>query len=389
MMVLNARPRLINFTGKRRPIRRDRNLRRQGSIMAMVAFTLPMLIILAAFVVNFAYIELTRTQALIASDAATRAGGRTFSLTGDIALARIKAREAAKLNPVAGKALELKDSAFVLGASTRTKATERFKFQPNTTPANALRITVTRNADNGGAVDHIFANILEERSFTLTRSSISTRVEVDIAFVVDRSGSMAYAADQVANLKYLPKSAPPTWKFGQPAPTASRWRDLEKAAQTFLDNLKTSAVDEQVSLVTYGNSASIDRNMTADYNTISSGMSFYTNSYPTGATNIGDGIVKAASALKSGRPFASKVIVLMTDGIATPGLGPDAASEAKKLAEQGVITFTVTFAAEAGQAAMKKVASNGMGLHFHADNAAVLSQVFEKIARTIPTVLTK
>lgn len=373
----------------RKPVHNSRNLRRRGSIMAMVAFTLPMLIILAAFVVNFAYIELTRTQALIAADAATRAGGRTFSLTGDIAQARVKAREAAKLNPVAGKALELKDSAFVLGASTRTKATERFTFTPNATPANALRITVKRNADNGGAVDHIFANILEEQSFTLTRSSISTRVEVDIAFVVDRSGSMAYAADQVANLSYLPKSAPPDWKFGQPAPTASRWRDLANAAQTFLDNLKTSAVDEQVALVTYGDSATIDRTMSPNYTNVSNGISVYTNSYPPGRTNIGDGIVKAASALQSGRPFASKVIVLMTDGIATPGLGPDAASEAKKLAQQGVITFTVTFSAEAGQTAMKKVASDGMGLHFHADNAAVLSQVFEKIARTIPTVLTK
>lgn len=369
--------------------RGNRSLRRKGSIMAMVAFTLPMLIILAAFVVNFAYIELTRTQALIAADAATRAGGRTFSLTGDIAAARVNARKAAQLNPVAGKALELKDSAFVLGASTRSNTAERFTFKPDVKPANALKITVTRNADNGGAIDHIFANFLEEQSFTLTRSSVSTRVEVDIAFVVDRSGSMAYAADQVANLSYLPKSAPPDWTFGKPAPSASRWRDLAAAAQTFLDNLQTSAVDEQVSLVTYGNSATIDRNMTGNYSNISSGISYYTNSYPAGATNIGDGIVKAASALKSGRPFASKVIVLMTDGIATPGLGPDAASEAKKLAQQGVITFTVTFSAEAGQTAMKKVAADGMGLHFHAANAAVLSDVFEKIARTIPTVLTK
>lgn len=362
---------------------------RKGSIMAMVAFTLPMLIILAAFVINFAYIELTRTQALIAADAATRAGGRTFSLTGDIAAARVNARKAAQLNPVAGKALELKDSAFVLGASTRSKATERFTFKPNTTPSNALRITVTRNADNGGAVDHIFANILDEKAFTLTRSSISTRVEVDIAFVVDRSGSMAYAADEVASSAYLPKSSPPGWFFGQPAPPNSRWRDLAAAAQTFLDNLKTSAVDEQVSLVTYGDSASVDRSMTANYSNISAGISGYTNNFPSGSTNIGDGIVKAAAALKSGRPFASKVIVLMTDGIATPGLGPNPATEAKKLADQGVITFTVTFSAEAGQAAMKKVAADGMGMHFHAANAAVLSQVFEKVARSIPTVLTK
>lgn len=389
-MIVSSSPRLMKKRYERHASHRSRfGSRRKGSIMALVAFTLPMLIILAAFVVNFAYIELTRTQALIAADAATRAGGRTFSLTGDMVAARANARKAAQLNPVAGKALELKDSAFVLGASTRSKTTERFTFSPNTTPANALKITVTRNAENGGAVEHIFSNILEEKAFTFTRSSISTRVEVDIAFVVDRSGSMAYAADEVASLAYLPKSSPPGWFFGQAAPPNSRWRDLAAAAETFLDNLKTSAVDEQVALVTYGDSASIDRSMSSNYSSISAGISGYTKNFPSGRTNIGDGIVKAAAALKSGRPFASKVIVLMTDGIATPGLGPNPATEAKKLADQGVITFTVTFSAEAGQTAMQKVASDGMGMHFHAADAAVLSQVFEKVARSIPTVLTK
>ncbi|MBL8871992.1 MAG: VWA domain-containing protein, partial [Planctomycetaceae bacterium] len=141
--------------------------------------------------------------------------------------------------------------------------------------------------------------------------------------------------------------------------------------------------------VTYGSSASIDRSMTGNYGAIQSGLDFYTNAFPSGATNIGDGLNKGANALGSGREFASKVIVLMTDGRRTPGLGPNPVSVATNLAKKGVIIFTVTFSDEAEQNEMKNVATAGMGKHFHAVDAASLTTVFETIARTIPTILTQ
>jgi Mg-chelatase subunit ChlD len=165
--------------------------------------------------------------------------------------------------------------------------------------------------------------------------------------------------------------------------------DLDQAARAFLTELSTSPVNEQVALVTYGSSARIDRAMTGNYSQIQSGMDFYTNAFPSGATNIGDGLNRGASALAGGRRFASKVIVLMTDGRRTPGLGPNPVSVANNLARQGVIIFTVTFSDEAEQTEMRNVANAGMGKHFHAIDAASLTTVFETIARTIPTILTQ
>lgn len=363
---------------------------RQGAITTLVAIMLPMLVILAAFAMNFAYMQLTRTQAMIAADSAARAGGRTFALTGSLATAKLNAQSAANMNPIAGKPLVLQNSDFITGVSTRPSSNERFKFVPKNENPNSLQVLIKRNSSNvNGGITHLFPNVLGASSFEISRSSISTRVDVDIAFVIDRSGSMAFAADEVATTAALPVNAPTGWFFGQPAPSKSRWLDLDKAAKKFLVELSSSAVDEQVALVTYGTSASIDRSMTGNYSAIQSGLDSYTTSFPSGKTNIGGGLVSGTNALKGGRPFASKVIVLMTDGIRTPGLGPDPVSEATKLGKEGVIVFTVTFSNEADQSSMKKVAEAGMGKHFHAVDASSLTAVFETIARTIPTILTQ
>lgn len=363
---------------------------RRGAITTLVALMLPMLVILAAFAMNFAYMELTRTQAMIAADASARAGGRTFALTGSLANAKLNAQNAANRNLIAGSALTLRDSDFITGVATRATSADRFNFTPSGTNPNSLKVVINRSSSGiNGGISHLFPNIFGASSFEITRTSVSTRVDVDIAFVMDRSGSMAFAANEVSTPFNIPVNAPTGWFFGDPAPPLSRWLDLDNAARAFLTELSSSPVNEQVALVTYGSSASIDRSMTGNYAQIQSGLSFYTNSFPSGATNIGDGLNKGASALGGGRAFASKVIVLMTDGRRTPGLGPNPVNVATNLAKQGVIIFTVTFSDEAEQNEMKNVANAGMGKHFHAVDAASLTTVFETIARTIPTILTQ
>lgn len=363
---------------------------RRGAITTLVAIMLPMLVILAAFAMNLAYMELTRTQAVIAADAAARAGGRTFALTGSLSSAKVNAQQAANRNLIGGKVLQLRNSDFITGISTRETSADRFNFKPSTNNPNALKVVIERKSSSiNGGISHLFPNVFGKSSFEISSEAVSTRVDVDIAFVVDRSGSMAFSADEKSTSSQLPANAPSGWFFGDPAPPKSRWLDLEKAAQTFLTELNNSPVNEHVSLVTYGTSSSIDRPMKGDYGAIRSGLAFYTNSFPSGKTNIGDGLSAGALSLESGRQFASKVIVLMTDGRRTPDLGQNPETVAENLANQGIIVFTVTFSDEAGQAEMQSVATKGMGKHFHAVDASSLSSVFETIARTIPTVLTQ
>lgn len=360
---------------------------RRGAVVPMVCLLLPMLIVLAAFSINFAHMELVRTQAQIASDASVRAAGRTFALTGDLNASKAMARTLAARNAIGGKPLALPDSAFTLGASTRTYTAERFNFKPMGevsagTKANSLRIVVDDSTQR-----HLFPSFGGSQTFNFNRTAISTQVEVDISLVLDRSGSMAYASNETANGWFLPKAAPPGWDFGQYAPPQSRWLDLVNASNAFLNYLEQSFVDEHVALATYGSTATIDRPLNSKYATIRQGIDVYTKNFPSGATNIQDGIIKGAALLSSGRVFASKVMVVMTDGIRTAGGDP--IPEATKLGKEGVIIYTVTFSNEADQSTMKKVATAGNGKHFHASSPAALTEAFETIARSIPTIITQ
>lgn len=367
----------------RRPAIRDR----RGAIIPLVCLLLPLIVGLAAFSINFAHMQLISTQAQIASDASVRGAGRTFSLTGDLVAARTMARTLASRNLIGNNVLDLPDSCFTLGSSTRRSSAERFQFTPvaqlpRNASANSLRILIQETNQQ-----HLMPNILAQRTFHLNRVAISSQVEVDIALVLDRSGSMAYATNEAPNGYFFPAAAPPGWAFGHRVPPRSRWLDLVNASNAFLTFLEGSFVDEHVSLATYGSTATSDRPMSSNYATIRQGIDVYTRSFPAGATNIEAGIITGAGLLQRGRPFASKVMVLMTDGIRTAGGDP--IHQASSLGRQGVIIYTVTFSDQADRAAMQRVAQAANGLHFHAASGADLTQAFQAIARSIPTIITQ
>jgi Ca-activated chloride channel family protein len=364
---------------------------RQGGMLVFVAILLPAILVLMAFAINLGWMDLVRTRTIIAADASTRAAGRMFAITGDLTQAKQKSREIAELNTIAGKEISISDSDFVLGRSSRVSTTGRYQFTAGGSNPNAMRVRIKRtNLSGNGAVDFLLPKTFDAEEFEFEKSAVSTRVDVDISFVVDRSGSMIYAANEKAT--GFPPAADPSWTVGAPAPPKSRWRDLADATNSFIKEIEDSALDERVSLVTYSDNAVLDRNLTASYPTIQTGVAKYTISFPTGATNIGAGLEVGVISLGStgARDSASKVVILMTDGkLNAPPGAPNPITVAKKAAEKGVLIFTVTFADEADQVLMKSVATAGGGQHFHASTGANLTAILQTIARILPTVLTE
>ena len=59
--------------------------------MGMMAIMLPVLAVLAAFCINAAHMQLTRTELIVATDAAAKAGGRAFSEIQTVEAARTAA----------------------------------------------------------------------------------------------------------------------------------------------------------------------------------------------------------------------------------------------------------------------------------------------------------
>lgn len=367
----------------------------RGVVVPLVAVMLPVIIALAAFTVNLSYMELARTELRISADAATRAAGRTFVNTNSQSQARASARTAATRNEVAGAALQLADSDIEFGVSARNSLAQRYVFSAGGANANAVRVTARRESGSlSGVVQMIMPSGGATTNFSTSQSAVSSPVELDVALVLDRSGSMAYGIDEqsaVLGASGLgPATAPAGWEFCDPAPPASRWQDLLAGVATFNNVLSNSYSNEHIALVTYNQSAIRDLNLTADFNAALTAMDTYTQSLCSGATNIGSGIYEAMNALDAGgysRPWAAKVIVVMTDGIHNVGSNPEwAASDAF---DAGVTVYTITFSAEADQYRMAQVAKNGGGKHFHANDAASLQQAFTDIARSLPTLLTE
>src|SRR5690606_17351598 len=142
---------------------------------------------------------------------------------------------------------------------------------------NAVRVTGRRTANSpDGPIQLFFPQMLGRSTFEPEQQAVSSQIELDVALVIDRSGSMAFADNEKSSGNKTPKAAPRNWDFCDAAPPKSRWLDTVSAVDIFLDELRQTPVSERVSLATYSTSAQIDRQLTTDYASIQSSMNVYT-----------------------------------------------------------------------------------------------------------------
>ncbi len=356
---------------------------RHGSALALLVVLLPVVLAICAYAINVVYMELARTQLQVNTDVATRAAGRTLAVTGDKTQAIAAAKRMLQLNSVVNQKLNVTDNNIVFGASTRSSSAERYTFVPSDTP-NAVQFETNGQMK----VPMLFPTMGLPIDFRPIKQAISTQSEMDILLVIDRSGSMAFGSNEVSG-NYTPYGAPLGWKFGDPVPPFSRWNDAVRAVDNFLAYLNSTVHKEHVGLVTYSDAASVEEPLSSSYWLIQNGLAKYTQLFQGGSTNIGDGITFGAAQLgnkSSARPWATRVLIVLTDGIWTSGVDPTIAANAA--ASQDIVIYTVTFSDEADQQKMQQIATIGRGLHFHASNGAELSNAFETIARSLPTLLT-
>jgi Ca-activated chloride channel family protein len=364
---------------------------RRGAILVLLALLLPVALVLCGFALNLAYLEMNRTELQIATDAAARSGGRALSVTGSTATAISTAESFAQLNPVAGQPLHLKPTDIVFGQANRPSLASRYIFTAGGNGYNALQVTGQRNATSiDGSLNVLLPGLTSTTQFGTTQMAQATEQCMDIVLVVDRSGSMAYSVNEITDpASGPPAAAPPGWIWGQPCPPNARWLNLVAGIQAFVTYLTISATQEQLALVSYNNNTTIDVPIAPTYAGINPALNVYTASFPMGSTATGDGILMGINALAdpNARPWAAKIMIVMTDGLTNTGSDPIAS--ATLAAAQNIQIFTITYAAEADQATMATVASIGDGSTYHATTPADLTTVFGTIASQLPSLLCK
>lgn len=409
--------------------------RRRGSVMAITAVVLPVLAILAAFAINAAHMQLTRTELFIATDAAARSAGRAFSEIQTVDAALDAAVATAAMNTINGEPLRLRDGdadgEIEFGETYQNYGNEsRYHFDPIPTSevragtvASAIRVHGKRlDGSLSGKVPLIIPGLLTLDTFETQHSSVAMQVDRDISLILDRSGSMddidfdwdydenpfsssaLYWASEQGELNRWWNNG---WRYSYAngndwvtyqqfmyeeyfdkgtAPT-NAWQDLVVAVNAFLDVLDTTSQEEQVSLASYSTNATLDTLLEKDLQVIRDRVGWLNTG---GRTAIGKGMQEGIEGLieSRARPFAAKTMVVMTDGIQNEW--PWAENVAADLMSQhDLVIHTVTFGDGANQTDMQEVAAIGGGKHYHAATGQDLVQIFQEIANNLPTILTK
>ncbi len=157
---------------------------------------------------------------------------------------------------------------------------------------------------------------------------------------------------------------------------------------TRTDVLEATDQVENVGVVTFSSSAALNKTLSSDYAIL---KAYVASINPSGNTAIGSGMSASNPELFNSvraRPFATKTIVVLTDGINNSGTNPVTVAGQLKAAHD-VTIHVITLSAGVDITAMEQVAAIGGGKHYHSDDGSELTTIFREIANNLPTLLTK
>ncbi|KRE93065.1 hypothetical protein ASG89_06015 [Paenibacillus sp. Soil766] len=216
-----------------------------------------------------------------------------------------------------------------------------------------------------------------------THTVTQTRDAVDIAFVADVSGSMAYHMDKDDNR------------------TPIRLDILKTASSTLTNKFRTVNMGDRLGLIKFSSSATKVLNLSDDYTNVQTEINKFVSG---GSTNIDDGLAKAKAMLTASGTKPVKQIILLTDGKATvwtdenngireitsdSGAKNAAKADADVLAGLGIKVFTIALATPGSEEIdldlLNYIATKTGGTAYEASSASQLSAIFDNIATTIET----
>ncbi len=327
--------------------------KRRGIIVILMAILLVILLAVIAFTVDLGFISVARTELQSAADSAALAGvadlPRGESFAQSTALDYIERNTNLTTPP----------------ATSHTTGQWDFKtgtFTPGKTPLDALRVQVeTQNQSL------FFGKVLGTNSFNTGATATAVVRPRDFVLVLDYSGSMN---------------------------SENKISQLKSSVALFFDVLDDLGNQDKVSFIRYSDHGQNLASLTNDFVAVNSVVQ---SNKAGGYTNIAGGMSLARQEfLTNGRTNATKMMVLMTDGLANRPTGVDPVkaviNEAYAIDALGIDLYTISFGSDADQSLMQQVADIGNDVHFavtgsESENGELLREVFVKIANKRKVVL--
>lgn len=390
---------------------------RRGAAAILILCMLAVFVTLAAITIDYSYMQLVRTELRAATDSAAKAGAEALGRTQNVTTAKREAIRYAAANSVGGKPFAIAMNDLDIGKVVRS-SNGRWDFQLNGTPPNAMRV----NARTGGnaaqsSIPLFFGQVLGQSSFSPSYQATAGQQDVEVCLCLDRSGSMLF--DMSGNDYIYPPFNPrlstftawgSVWQnhLSPPHPVNSRWAILASAVRLFFEEAALSSPQPRASLVTWASSykmpippytdfpeSQIDVSLpsTSSFNfninkqSIISSVDAKTVVPMMGGTNLSAGLTQAISVLQgtNSNAFASKVIILLTDGEWNQGVDPITVANTARNA--GITVHCVSMLTNS-QATLQQVATIANGRYYGTSNEAQLRAAFQELARSLPVVLT-
>lgn len=357
---------------------------RRGSALIVVAVMMLVALAIASYSINVVYMEFTRTELQISTDLATRAACRALVDTRSKPEAYRSAQRLAQANPVAGQVLTIGYEDLAFSVATRTSESEGYRFSSGTDP-NSVHFRSGFFERSANALPMLFPTLGVPVAFRPIKEASATQAELDIAIVLDCSSSM---------LSSLTENAPPEGLLElpllTPVPLDARWRLARSGINEMLNEFSESPQSELVSITAFNTAVLFNLTLSDFYFPIREFLSFQEFVYLGGMSDLSGGLNKAldhhADELHA-RPWASRVILLISDG--KGNLGPNPLSVAQAVAADNIMLYTVTISNEANKTGMKQLAAIGNGKHFHAETADDFRMIAKSITRRLPILITK
>ncbi len=331
---------------------------RDGAMLPFIAVVIVILFVTAAFAIDVARVHVTRSELRTATDAAAKAGVEALGREQSTAAATAAALAVAEQNIVAGKGMLLEPDNIIFGTSGQSPDGSFF-FNEGGSPLNSVRVIGEKTkGSRAGSASLFFAPLFGVADFEPIQVATATRIDRDIALVLDVSGSMA---------------------------SNGRFKALSNALDVFLAELDETPQRENLSLTVYSTTERKVQELTPDLNQI---REAFANEGPGGFTGIGQGLETGLDSIlndPNARPFALKSIIVMTDGRQNRGISPELV--APRARDAGVVVHTITFGRGANEELMAEVADIAGGIHLHAKNNPELIEAFQTIAKQLQVLL--
>lgn len=377
---------------------------RRGAMLVFMSVLLILLLAMALFTVDVAYMQLTRSELRSAVDAATKAGAESLRRTKSESDARDAVKAIASRNTVGGRSLVVLDSEIQFGGAT-LQPDGRWEFAVGQSPYTSVQVATQMGGASGNPpVDLFFGRMFGAGTFQPSRSSTAAHTATEICLCLDRSHSMCF---DMSGIDWVyPPGTPtrPNPVAFKPHPTLSRWGVLMKAAKDFVNVLKDQNPRPRVALVTWGSNitsgmyesrltgltfpaVSLDLELTTNHGAIISSLSGRGNRPVLGGTNMSAGMDQSMQVLTAANvdPLAKRIMVLMSDGQWNQGTDPEVLASAAK--SQNITVHAVSFLSTGNQSTLESVASISGGRFYSAGNEDELRAAFADIARQLPVVL--